>query len=178
MGRAIRRDNAVVVEFENGAIQNESQRRHQLRPNPGQQDAGHNNHQRIEEVQRTVPTPGFVYDQANEDDVGEDLKRGLEAVLPPEREQQDVKERNTVPEQNRTDEEPNRKQSWSQLRYGQLNSEQEGQDEDTHLDQPGQPVALVEGGLHRDPSDAETSGRRQFISGDQISARPTKGGTR
>ena len=102
MRGAVGRNHAVVVQFQHGAVKNERQRSDQLRPHPRQQHAGHDDDQRIEEVQRTVPSSGFVDDEADQNQIGQNLQRGLQPVLLPEREQQHVEQREAVPEQNGT----------------------------------------------------------------------------
>ena len=104
--RAIGRNHAVIVQFQNRAVKNECQRRDQVRPHSRQEHAGHNDDQRIKEIQRTVPAPGFMHDQADENQIGENLQRGLQPVFLPEREQEHVEQRKAVPEKNRADEEP------------------------------------------------------------------------
>src|SRR5258708_5838470 len=106
MRSAEERHDAVVVQFQNHAVKNESQGGDQVRPNPGQQHAGNNNDQRIEEVQRTVPSSGLVNDQTDQNQISEDLQRSLQPVLLPEGQKQYVKQREAVPEQNGRNEEP------------------------------------------------------------------------
>ena len=92
VGGAVGAHNPVVVEFEDSAIQDEGQRRNQVRPHSRQQDSGYDDDQRIEKVQRTVPAAGFVHHQADHDQIGEHLQGGLQAVLAPERHQHCVEE--------------------------------------------------------------------------------------
>src|SRR5579859_3500909 len=106
MRGAIRRNDAVVIQFEDCAVKDEGEGRDQLRPDARQQDAGNNDYQRIEKVERAVPTASFMNDHADQNEIGENLERGLETMLLPDGKQQHVKQRDAEPEQNRAEEEP------------------------------------------------------------------------
>src|SRR5580704_2168144 len=149
MGGAVGMHESVIVELEDRAVKNESERCHKLRPHSGQQDSSNDDGQRIEEVQRTVPASGLVYDQADHDEVGQDLQRRLQAMLAPEGEQDYIEERNGIPQQHGAEEKAQGQTGRRQLRDRQLDSEQEGEDQDPYFDQPRQPIPLVECRLHR-----------------------------
>src|SRR5450631_218200 len=148
MRGAVGGNDAVVVQFQHGPVKNEGERRNQLRPHARQQQAGDNDDQGIEKVKRTVPSTGFVDDEADENQIGQNLQRGLQTVLLPEGEQKHVEQRKAVPEKNGTDEEPHGQRRQTEMGNRQLNREQEGQNENSDPDQPSQPIALVERRLH------------------------------
>src|SRR3984893_7369889 len=154
MCSAIRMDQAIVIELKNCAVKDESQRRDQMRPYSRQQDAGNDNDQGIKKIQRTIPASGLVHHQADQGKVGENLQCRLEPVLLPEGKQQDVKKRQRVPQQNRADEQSQGERSRRELCDQQLQTEQECQYKNSNLDQPGQPIPLVERRLHCDPSES------------------------
>ena len=84
------------------------------------QDRPDDDHQRIQEVHRTVPTAGLVNHQADQDEVGKYLQGRLNAMLLPEREQKHVEEREAIPEQDRADEQPHGNRRWTELRHCQF----------------------------------------------------------
>ena len=100
MRGAVGRNYPVVVQFQNRPVKNESQRCNQVRPHARQQHAGDDDDQRIEEVKRAVPSSGFVDDEADQNQIGHNLQRGLQPVLLPEREQQHIEQRKAIPEEN------------------------------------------------------------------------------
>ena len=148
MRAGIGRNEPEVAQFQNRAVKNERQRRHQLRPHPRQQHAGNNNDERIEEVERAVPASGLVNDEADQNQVGQNLQRGLQSVLAPKRKQEHVKQRKAVPEKNGAEEEPHGKRRGTEPSNRQFNAEQQGQDKNSYPNQPHQPIALVKGRLH------------------------------
>ncbi len=148
MRGAIGRNHGVVVQFQHRPVENESQGRNQLRPHPRQQHAGHDDHQGIEKVQRAVPSSGFMDHEADQNQIGENLQRGLQAMFLPQGEQEHVEQRKAAPEQHGTDEEPHGQRRRTVLGDRQLNGQQEGQDENPDPNQPHQPIALVERRLH------------------------------
>ena len=85
MRRAIGRNHPVVIQFQDRPVQDEGQRRDQLRPHARQQHAGHDDHQRIEKIKGTVPPAGLVDHQADQYQISQDLQRSLQPVLLPER---------------------------------------------------------------------------------------------
>src|SRR5580765_354119 len=99
MRGAERPDHSVVVQLQHTAIKNECESGNQASPDSGQEDAGNDNDQRIKEIERTVPATSLVDDKSNEGDVSEHLQCGLQPVLLPKGEQEHVKERQAVPEQ-------------------------------------------------------------------------------
>ncbi len=60
MGSGIRRNDPEVGQLQDRDIQDERQRPGQVGPHPRQQNAGHDNDQRIKEVQRTIHTAGGI----------------------------------------------------------------------------------------------------------------------
>src|SRR5580700_4887749 len=96
-----------------------------------------------------------MHHQTDHHQVGEHLQQRLQTVLIPQREQENVKQRERIPKQDSTEEKTHRQTRWRQLHHGQLNSEQKRQDQNSYFNQPGQPVALVEGRLHFSPEEFE-----------------------
>src|SRR5580704_6328995 len=148
MGGAVGRNHAVVVQFQNRPVEDESQSRDEVRPHARQQHAGDDDDQGIEEVQRAVPSSGFVDHEADQNQISHNLQRGLQPVLLPEGEQKYVEQRKTVPQQNGSNEEPHGQRRRTELGDRQLNGKQEGQNEDADPDQPYQPISLVKRRLH------------------------------
>src|SRR5579863_2050317 len=100
-----------------------------MRPHSWKQDARHDNHERVKEVQRTVPATGFVYYQTDQEEVGEHLQRCLQTVLLPQREQQRIENGQSKPEDDSADEKTYGHWRGRKVRHGQLNGEQESQDQ-------------------------------------------------
>ncbi len=148
MSGGIRGHHSEIRQLQDRPVQNEGQRRRQVGPRPGQQDAGDDDHQRIEEVQRAVDAAGDIDQQRNQGEVGQHLDERLDAMLFPEREQEKVKHRDRVPEQYGADKQPDVERGGGDPRNNQLNSQQKCQNDDADLDQPGQPKPLIEHGLH------------------------------
>ena len=136
MSDAVRRDHSIVVQFQHRAVKNECQGGHQLGPHPRQHDAGHDDDQGIEEVERTVPSSGFMDDQADQNQVGKKLQRGLQPVFLPQGKQEHEEQRQAVPEKNGGDEEPQRQSRRRELGDRQLNTQQQGQDKNSDSNQP------------------------------------------
>jgi hypothetical protein len=78
MGSRIGGNHEVVIEFENGSEENESQGRAQVSPGPRQQHAGDHDDQGVEEIQRAVDAAGEVDDQRDHGQIGEHLQNGLQ----------------------------------------------------------------------------------------------------
>jgi hypothetical protein len=148
MRAAVGRNYAIVVQFQHRAVKDESQGRDQLGPHPRQQHGSNDNDQRIEEVQGTVPASGLVDHQADQEQIGQDLQRGLQAVFLPEGKQQHIEQRKAVPEQDGADEQPHGQRRGSKLRHRELNGQQQRQDKNADPDQPHQPIALIKRRLH------------------------------
>src|ERR1039458_10000308 len=148
MGGAVGRNYGIVVQFQHRSVKDESQSGDELRPHARQQHAGHDDDQGIEEVQGTVPPAGLVDHEADHDQIGHNLQRGLQTVLLPEREKKYVEEREAVPQQNGCDEEPHGHRARAELGDRQFNGQQEGQNKNADPDQPYQPIALIKRRLH------------------------------
>ncbi len=118
-------------------------------PGPRQQNAGHDDDQRIEKVEGAVDAAGGVNHQGDQGQIGKHLQQRLDAVFLPEGQQQEVKNGNRVPQQDDVDEQPQRESelgvSWAMA--SSMPSRQ-CQNDDADLDQPGQPQPLIEHGLH------------------------------
>src|SRR5579862_8873770 len=146
MGGAIRRHNRVIVQFQHRAVENESQRGHEVRPHLRQQYAGNDDHQWIQKIQRAVPTSGLVDDQTYQNQVSEDLQCCLQAVLAPQRKQQHVEQRKAVPEKNSAEKQAQRKARGTEVDDRQFNGQQQRQDKNPNPDQPCEPIAFIERG--------------------------------
>src|SRR5207302_6235339 len=83
-------NNVVIVQLKHASIEDEGQRRGEIGPDFRKQDAGYDDDQRIEEIQRAVPAAGEMDDQADHGHVRDDLQNRLHQLLFPERKQQDV----------------------------------------------------------------------------------------
>src|ERR1700684_1743713 len=105
----------IVVQFQHGPVKNEGQGGDQMRPHPRQQHAGDNNNQGIKEVERTVPSSSFVDDKTNQNQIGQNLQRGLQPVLLPQGEQKHVEQGKTVPENYSRNEQPHGQRRRSEL---------------------------------------------------------------
>ena len=138
----------VIIEFQHRPIKDESQCGNQLRPYSRKQNAGHDNDQGVEEIQRAVPASGLMHHQADHDQVGQNLQRGLQAMFIPKRQQQRVEDGECKPQNHGADEQTQGQRSWGEMRDGQLDSKQEGKDQDPYFDQPGQPISLIKRRLH------------------------------
>ncbi len=136
MRGAVRRNQAIVVQFQDGPVKNESQGSHQVRPDARQQHAGDDDDERIEEVEGTIPASGFMDDKAGQDQIRNHLQRGLQPMLLPQGEQKHIEQRKAVPEKDGADEEPDGQWRRSELSHGQFNPKQEGQDENADPHQP------------------------------------------
>src|SRR5580692_7254930 len=151
MRRAIRRNNGVVIQFKDTSVKNEGEGGDQARPDTRQKHAGHDDDERIKEVQGTVPTAGLVDHEADEDDISKHLQRGLQPVLLPEREQKNIEQRQAVPEKDGGQEEPPWHGRRTELRHREFNGQQQSQDEDADPNQPNQPITLIKRRLHESP---------------------------
>src|SRR4029077_10273696 len=125
MGRAIRADHSVVIQLQNAAVEDECERGDQASPHSWQEHAGNNDDQRIKKIERTVPAPGLVEYDTDEDNVGEHLECALETILLPKREQQHIKERQAVPEQDRGKKQAPRHGRGTELCHRHLDGKQQ-----------------------------------------------------
>ena len=141
-------NNVVIVQLQHASIEDERQRRGEIGPDFRKQDAGYDDDQRIEEIQRTIPAAGEMDDQADHGHVRDDLQNRLHPLLFPERKQQDVEERKGKPQEHAADEGAQRQRVLRQPRHRQLNPKQTGKDDDADFYQPTQPVPLIECRLH------------------------------
>src|SRR6202021_3036279 len=66
----------------------------------------------------------------------------------PEGKQKHVEQRQAIPEQNRADEKPRGQRRRAKLGHRKLNREQHRKNKNTDPDQPCQPIALIERGMH------------------------------
>src|SRR5579864_4754315 len=121
-----------------------------MRPNTCQQHARNNDNQRIKKVERTIPSSGFMNDEADKEKIGQNLQRSLKPVLPPQREQNHKEEREAIPQKHSTDEEPHGQRGRIELGDRQLDGEEKGQDKNADPNQPHQPIAFIERRLHGD----------------------------
>ena len=171
MRRAIRRNHAVVVQFQHRYVQNEGQAPTRCA------------HFRCSSTLATMMTSGYrKFNELSHPPVTcttrltriksvTTCNEACSAMLLPDGKQQNVKEREAVPQQDRRDEEPHGQRRGAELRDRQLDSEQKRQDEDADPDQPHQPIMFVKrrlhaipviqnGGLRRGPSERMGGQRR------------------
>jgi hypothetical protein len=80
----IRRNDFEVGQLQDGDVQDERQRSSQVSPDSRQQDAGNDDDQRIEKVQRAVDAAGGIHHQRDHHQVGNDLQQRLDAAFFPE----------------------------------------------------------------------------------------------
>ena len=138
----------VVIEFEDGSEQDESQGRAQISPGPRQQHAGDNDDQGVEKIQRAVDAAGDMDDQRDHGQIGEHLQNGLQAVFAPDRNQKKEKQRKHEPQHHPGEKGQDGQRAGSEADDGEFDGEQNQQDQDANLDQPGQPVPLIGDGVH------------------------------
>src|SRR5437660_1396404 len=98
------RDFFKIRKFQQRAKQDEGNRSRQISPVPGQQDAGHDDQQGVEEIEERINSSGHVNYRCGKGQVGKNLGDGLQLVLIPEGEQHDKKNGNRVPDQDYIDE--------------------------------------------------------------------------
>ena len=120
----IGRNHVEIGQFENGSIQDESQRRGQICPGPRQQHAGHNDDQRIEEVQRAIDAAGDIDHQRDHDQVGEHLQKGLKRCSSRPK-AEDEEKRKHEPQQHAWKEQAKGSGARSEPDDGQFDAEQE-----------------------------------------------------
>ena len=144
----IRGNDQVVIEFEDGSEQDERQGRAQVPPGPRQKHAGDHDDQRVEKIQRTVDAAGEVDDQRDHREIGEHLQHGLQAVFVPDRDQEQEEQREHEPQHHPGEEGQDRQRAGREADDGEFDGEQNHQDQDANLHQPGQPVPLIGDGMH------------------------------
>src|SRR5208337_1806669 len=159
MGVRIRGHDAVIIEFEDGTEQDESQGGTEISPGSRQEHASDNDDQGVEKIQRAVDAAGDMNHQRDHGQIGEHLENGLEAVLAPDRNQKKEKQRKHEPEHHPDEEGQDGQRAGRKPDDGEFDGEQNQQDQDANLDQPGQPVSLIgdEGHVQRnnDAADAD-----------------------
>ena len=158
----VRRDNGEVRQLKNTAIENECKGGCKVRQPSWQQHRGDDNDERIEEIQRAVYAAGCVNHERDQRQIRKHLEQRLNSVLFPERKQYQVENRNRVPQQHNFDEQAQRDGIRRQPRDREFDAQQKCQNNDADLDQPGQPLPLIEHGLHfPDPDFCRIAGRTQ-----------------
>src|ERR1700728_2536016 len=116
MSRAIRLHDPIVVEFQDGSVKDESESGNQMGPHPGKQNAGNNDDQRVEEIQRTIPTSRLMHNQADQDQVGQNLQGRLQPMFLPEGQQQHVEDGEGKPQHHGADEKTQRQGRGGEVR--------------------------------------------------------------
>src|SRR6267142_4991943 len=96
-GVLIRRYAIKITEFQQRPETDERNSRRYIGPITRQQDAGNDDRQRIEEVEKGVEAAGDVNQRGDKGQINKDLDNGLALGLLPERGQQHKKERNDKP---------------------------------------------------------------------------------
>src|SRR5689334_11816882 len=97
-------DFAEPGKLQQSAKKNETHRCREVGPIAGQQDGGHNDEQRIKEIEECIDIARDMDDGGNESQISEDLGDGLELVFVPEREQQGKEYRDGEPDHHQGDE--------------------------------------------------------------------------
>src|SRR5581483_9748294 len=166
-GGAVGRNDAEVGELEHRAEGDESQQGGEVCPDAREQDAGDDDDERVEEIERGVDAAGDVEHGGGEDQVSQNLGAGLENVVSPAAEQQVHEAGDDVPGEDDADEQRFRNVGRGEPDDGQLDDEQAGNDDDPDLDQPGQPCADIEVGRHRLLSSVGRRERALHASGAQ-----------
>gem|GEM_PF-5590291 len=87
-------------------------------------------------------------DQRDHGQIGQNLKDGLQTVFTPHRNQEKKKQREHEPQHHPGEKGQDGQRAGSEADDGELNGEQDHQDQDTNLHQPGQPVPLIGDGVH------------------------------
>ena len=118
-------------------------RRH-ISPVAGQQNAGNNNDQRIEEVEKGVNAAGNVNQGGSKSQVGENLNDRLTLVLLPNGCQEHEQEGNREPGDNHAFKEANLDVIRSESDDQEFNGEKARYGQDTDFHKPRQPCPLVE----------------------------------
>src|SRR6476660_10270875 len=93
----IRRYALKITEFQQRAETNKRNSSRHIRPVPRQQDAGNDDRQRIEEVEKGVDAAGDINQRGDEGKISKNLYDGLVLGFLPERGQQHKKERDDKP---------------------------------------------------------------------------------
>ena len=140
---SVRGNDRIVIELEDGSEQDERQGGAEISPGSGQEHARDHDDQGVEKIQRTVDAAGDMDDQGNHGQIGEDLQDGLEAVFVPDRNQEKEKQREHEPQHHSGEEGQDGQGVGSKADNGEFDGEQDEEDQDANLDQPGQPVALI-----------------------------------
>ena len=138
----------VVVEFEDGSEEDESEGCAQISPGPRQQHASDHDDQGVEEIERAVDAAGDMDDQRDHGQIGEHLQNGLQAVFAPDRNQKKEKQREHEPQHHPGEKGQDGQRAGSEADDGEFDGEQDHQDQDANLHQPGQPVPLIGDGVH------------------------------
>ena len=113
-----------------------------------QQHASDHDDQGVEEIQRTVDAAGEVDDQRDHSQIGEHLQHGLQPVFVPHRNQKKEKQREYEPQHHAREKRHDGQRAGSEADDGEFDDQQDHQDQDANLHQPGQPVPLIGDGVH------------------------------
>src|SRR5208283_1276754 len=130
MGVRIRGHDAVIIEFEDGTEQDESQGGTEISPGSRQEHASDNDDQGVEKIQRAVDAAGDMNHQRDHGQIGEHLENGLEAVLAPDRNQKKEKQRKHEPEHHPDEEGQDGQRAGRKPDDGEFDGEQNQQDQD------------------------------------------------
>src|SRR5260370_4045901 len=88
-------------------------------------------------------------DQRDHGQIGEHLENGLQAVLAPDRNQKKEKQREQEPQDHPGKKGHDGQRAGSEADDSEFDGEQDHQDQDANLHQPGQPISLIGDGVHR-----------------------------
>src|SRR5579871_29543 len=132
-----------ISEFKKRAETNKRNSRRYVRPVTRQQNAGNDNRERIEEVEKSIDAAGDVNQRGDECEIGKNLDEGLALGFLPERGQQHEEKRNNKPGDNYRFKKTDVDVVGRQLGNEQLDSKENRDDDDTNFYKPCQPRSLV-----------------------------------
>ena len=135
----IRRDLLKIRKLQQQSKKDERDGGRQVSPIARQQNAGDNDHQRIEEIKKGINASGHVDHGRGECKVGEYLGNGLHLVFAPERLQEGKKNRDREPDHHDGDKHRGRNMVGREVNDQEFNRKQKRDDDDTDFYKPCQP---------------------------------------
>src|SRR6478672_1283399 len=132
-----------IAQFQQRAKTDKRNSRRYVSPISRQQNAGNDNRQWVEEVEKCVDAAGDVNQRGDECEIGENLDDGLALGFLPERGQQHEEERNNKPGDNYSFKQMDVDVVRRQLGDEKLDSKENRDDDDTNFHKPCQPRPLV-----------------------------------
>src|SRR5262249_49049382 len=125
-----------IVERQHSAEKNRRQHGGQISPVAREYDTGDDDHQWIEEVEKTVDAARNVHHDGDERQVSENLGDRLESVLMPQSSEHDEKNGNRVPHQHDRNEKARGNVIPREIDNEQFHGQQNRNDDDTDFDKP------------------------------------------